>query len=350
MTAEQKPGPAPRACEVCRRRDGLLRCSGCQAVYYCSQPHQASDRTAHKRGCLAVKKARATLAAEEQKLREMPGDMFLPANVFETGVGRFWGLFETRPYMRARYGLADTLLHHFGSRAPRVAAVEAALAHMLDMLRLCRGDNMGIRDIVPSLYVALGRDQEAYDFMKWWATKAEESDFDWGDMSLPYLDIKDADVLEPPVYWTTRWVKLAHASIVVLIKLRILLDLQSMQSATRAFTGILPPEIIQGIRRHLVGDVVSARPEMMMGDLQAVARHMRTVRGQVLQLHRSIHKANPYFWNAMKGDPVAEGKTRPPHYSPGSEAEAYLTIGYTDVAWRSSPRALDTINELSIRG
>lgn len=111
-------GLAPRACERCRRKDGILRCSACQAVYYC-------------------------------------------------GV---WGILETRPYMRARYELVDAILLSYGTASGPVDVVQMALDHLLDMMRLCRGDNMGVRQLIPALYIRLGRDRDAYDFMKWYVT------------------------------------------------------------------------------------------------------------------------------------------------------------------------------------
>ena len=58
------------------------------------------------------------------------------------------------------------------------AAVEAAHDHVMDILRLNHSDNMGVRDMVPSLKLRLGRDQECYDFCKWWATTGQEGDYD----------------------------------------------------------------------------------------------------------------------------------------------------------------------------
>lgn len=49
-------------------------------------------------------------------------------------------------------------------------SVREALEHMQDMLRLCRSDNMGLRDIVPTMMLRLDLDQECYDFVKWRAT------------------------------------------------------------------------------------------------------------------------------------------------------------------------------------
>ena len=62
-------------------------------------------------------------AIGEQEFRELEGD--------------FWGVLETRPYMRAKLGLAQTLWD-IGRR-------EEAVAHYRDMLRLNPNDNQGVR-------------------------------------------------------------------------------------------------------------------------------------------------------------------------------------------------------------
>ncbi|RBQ78845.1 hypothetical protein FVER53590_13532 [Fusarium verticillioides] len=74
-------------------------------------------------------------------------------------------------------------------------AVEIALEESLDMLRLCRGDNLGVRSQIPALYLRLGRDQEAYGFIKWYAAKGD-SMYNWSDMSLPFLDLEGEGAFE----------------------------------------------------------------------------------------------------------------------------------------------------------
>jgi hypothetical protein len=53
--------------------------------------------------------------------------------------------------MRARLLAADALV-----KVGTVVAVEKALQHYTDMLRLCRTDNLGVRDIIPGLLLRLG--------------------------------------------------------------------------------------------------------------------------------------------------------------------------------------------------
>jgi tetratricopeptide (TPR) repeat protein len=76
------------------------------------------------------------------------GERALGAETFAKEAGSFWGLVETRPYMRAREGLAH-VLWHLGER-------EAALAHAQDLLRLNPGDNQGIRYVLATWLLAVG--------------------------------------------------------------------------------------------------------------------------------------------------------------------------------------------------
>ena len=78
------------------------------------------------------------------------GERALGPESFTEEVGHFWGIVETRPYMRARQGLAE-VLWHLGER-------EAAIAHLQDMLRLNPGDNQGLRYTLASWLLTVGDD------------------------------------------------------------------------------------------------------------------------------------------------------------------------------------------------
>jgi tetratricopeptide (TPR) repeat protein len=78
------------------------------------------------------------------------GERALGPEVFEQGAGHFWGILETRPYMRARQGLA-AVLWHLGER-------QAAIAHLQDMLRLNPNDNQGVRYTLANWLLAVGDD------------------------------------------------------------------------------------------------------------------------------------------------------------------------------------------------
>lgn len=61
--------------------------------------------------------------------------------------GRFWGCVETRPYMRAKAALANTLWES-GDFYP-------AMAHCREMLQLNPNDNQGIRHLLTGYYLEL---------------------------------------------------------------------------------------------------------------------------------------------------------------------------------------------------
>lgn len=81
------------------------------------------------------------------------GERALGRQAFEEDAGHFWGLLETRPYMRARAGLAECLWAA-GRR-------DEAVAHFKDLLRLNPNDNQGIRDLLMPRLIELGRDEDA---------------------------------------------------------------------------------------------------------------------------------------------------------------------------------------------
>lgn len=72
--------------------------------------------------------------------------------LFAENAGHFWVILETRPYMRARGGLANTLWE-LGRR-------QEAIDHYWDMLRLNEQDNQGIRYILAGCLLEDKRDDE----------------------------------------------------------------------------------------------------------------------------------------------------------------------------------------------
>ena len=75
------------------------------------------------------------------------GERSLGEKEFREARGHFWGIVETRPYMRARRELAMALL---GAGQLREAAAEFAA-----MLELNPNDNQGVRDYLLGVYLAL---------------------------------------------------------------------------------------------------------------------------------------------------------------------------------------------------
>lgn len=86
------------------------------------------------------------------------GERALGKEFFEENAGHFWGILETRPYMRARQGLADTLW--------RLKRKEEARDHFREMLRLNPNDNQGVRELLLALLLEMERDDDARELLK----------------------------------------------------------------------------------------------------------------------------------------------------------------------------------------
>ncbi|KFY20567.1 hypothetical protein V493_07651 [Pseudogymnoascus sp. VKM F-4281 (FW-2241)] len=237
--------------------------------------------------------------------------------------------------MQARYALVEALL-----KIKTYAAVEAALNHLLDMLRLCRGDNMGVRDVVPALFLRLGRDQECYDFVKWWATTGERGNYDWGDMDEPYLDLKDENPFEAPGLFTQKYA--AHGISVTLLKIRILFDCRALKSAT-VIGEKVPQEVLDNIYNQMVGTIVAQRQDIKDGkNLDPLIEDLQT---QVSDMYHAVNNSNKYFWSALLR-PGANLTARPGAYSKGSEAEMQLMLQYSYNSWAETPGAINYIRTL----
>jgi tetratricopeptide (TPR) repeat protein len=108
---------------------------------------------------LAEESARTLEEAKDlYELGVKAGERALGPQTFEENVGYFWGMMETRPYMRARAGLA-ACLWQLGER-------QQAIEHYTDMLRLNPGDNQGLRYTLATALLEEGADEALGKLLK----------------------------------------------------------------------------------------------------------------------------------------------------------------------------------------
>lgn len=99
--------------------------------------------------------------ADAKRLYELAvkaGELALGPDGFKEYAGHFWGFLETRPYMRARAGLAQALWdegHH-----------AEAVGHYRDMLKLNPGDNQGIRYLLVACLLRMKDDAGLQQLLK----------------------------------------------------------------------------------------------------------------------------------------------------------------------------------------
>jgi tetratricopeptide (TPR) repeat protein len=110
------------------------------------------------------------------------GERALGPATFTSQRGHFWGILETRPYMRARFGLARSLW--------KIKRQDEAIAHFSDMLQLNPSDNQGVRYLLARYLLEVGRDSDAEDILKFYE---EDCSAEWNYTRLLIRFRKDGD-------------------------------------------------------------------------------------------------------------------------------------------------------------
>ncbi|TPX15590.1 uncharacterized protein E0L32_004288 [Thyridium curvatum] len=336
----------PRACEVCQSKEKLKRCTGCQVVYYCSRAHQRSDRAKHRESCCSVESTRATADLEEAALRIEIGD-----RLWEEWTGEFDRYEETFPYLISRHAFAQMLFMHFGGVGGHRESLSLAVSHMEDILRLGPGDYSGVRFDLSFLYLRLGRDQEAYDFVKWWITTGDIPGYNWEDPRSSMLEAKNAVVLEDPPRRTLCRAcggpDLRFVLLLAIVKARLVVNLIALQNATRVLRGRMPQEHIDMVRGHALGSSYACRGVLLKCTPRQISAFIRKAKGHLQDLCYALEERNTYYLEMIfQGGPLVLFEPLPPEKTRGSleEAQIGLVGGYP--AWAESPGTIRLIRSL----
>jgi ribonuclease HI len=233
--------------------------------------------------------------------------------------------------MRVRFAFADALL-----RVETGRAVELALEHFNHILQFYRGDSLGVRNIIPGLLLRLGREQECYDFLKWWAIISVKDTYDWEDATLPFLDIRNADVFESVDIFSSESLSLSQLVILTLLKLRLYLDLMSFEETEFGFEDDYPEF------GRPVGRLVNEK--MRAFEIRDISATIKSLEAQYRKLSRIVNDMNPHFWGAL-GD--EETPSPPSSYSVGSIEEAELVSYQCKPAWRDTEDAMLMIDSVT---
>jgi tetratricopeptide (TPR) repeat protein len=122
-----------------------------QAVRLARKALEISPDCADAYALLAQETARNPREAADLYARGViAGERALGKQAFKEYAGHFWGVLETRPYMRARLGLAQALW--------AMDRRQEAIEHLQAMLRLNPGDNQGLRYLLLGWLFDVGDD------------------------------------------------------------------------------------------------------------------------------------------------------------------------------------------------
>lgn len=165
------PNPAKR---ISLAKRALEVCFDCADAHMLLAEEQAQDLED------SIERFQQAVAAGERAI----GDDF------ESDVGHFWGLLETRPYMRARCALARAQWE-FGERS-------VAIRHAQDMLCLNPNDNQGIRSMLITWLLMNGQVSEARNLWKQYEDAAS-ADWAWSRALMDFIEHGDGDAANATV-------------------------------------------------------------------------------------------------------------------------------------------------------
>ncbi len=224
-------------------------------------------------------------------------------------------------------------------------AVDSALAHALDMLNLCRGDNLAARNQIPALYLRLGRVQEAYDFIKWYIVgDGSKTSYNFLNPNLPFLNLKGEDALELLDGWKFDF-GLSIAVAMTLIKVRLLLDVTMLSEEVKNKKGakMAIEQKMTFLKEHGTTDVLLAWPDIV--NQENYQPTVEKLLGQVNTMYRAIKKQNKCFWPAIVNPDMIAARY-PTVYTPGSEEEAVLAFRESRYAWAEDEATIIAIRKV----
>jgi hypothetical protein len=165
-------------CATCHSRPvaKLMCCSRCKTAWYCSKECQLADyESSHKSLCVSIARILKRVEQVTVPLRSTIIDVFLePQNFFVSQVGLFGQFYQAHEYLTARRYLVD-LYAQAAHIAETKSVWERALSHALELMRLDYRDVVGTRSVIPFILLNLNRDDDAFDFIRYW-TKIDLDD------------------------------------------------------------------------------------------------------------------------------------------------------------------------------
>ncbi|KAJ5689889.1 hypothetical protein N7462_004281 [Penicillium macrosclerotiorum] len=326
-------------CNICGKEETAWVCGGCHVVSYCSKEHQQDD-FAHESSCFHIRRC------EKLLLREMKALRADPTHPFETKVSLFWDEPSLIFYIFFMVQMVSAL-----SLVKSVDSVKTQAVLLLEIVRLGRSDFMAHRNQIPALLLRINKDQRCYDFIKWWGNALPKSSYHMGlqDLSirnLPYLDIRDADALEPIEQFCGR-TDVGLTIPLMLLKIKLLHDFERLDLSFAILAPKVPPEILCMIQRYIPESLVVADNRSVVYGRPCLD-YIKLLKAQIVSLFKEVEDRNPHFWSAMIDPASFFGNL--PHVAkmkePGSKTETYFLLRWNYRSWVETDGALVFVRRL----
>lgn len=278
--------PQQNQCAVCKTRQKITVCSGCRVAHYCGAAHQNFGWAKHKPLCKAVR-------GSVERVSQFQADV---ERVIQTSEGGYQAYFKSCPPVADGFLQCKSILAMNYIKMGTLAGVLEGLRHCLEVDKLCMSEivrdvKMKTSDFIPGLLLRLGWDQECYEYLK------EKSN---GRLEAIYrCDVQTGIPVRPA---NPENLSLAHASMLCVLKLRIIQDLRNLHQADIALGNKLPAEIFSEIRSYLISDATRTQPDFMelIEKRLPLPDFTKIFSWDVRNLSCYIDALEPDYWGALQ--------------------------------------------------
>ena len=247
----------------------------------------------------------------------------------------------THDYLFSKYLLTEVM-----DKINTRQAVQERLDLLLSLVNVFRADEVGTRWKIPTLLIRLKRDQESYDFMKWFCLANKKDPIDEMNPALPFLDIKNADAFENVTSFTADWnvsplMERIHTMLALtLLKVRLVLDLRVLETVGTAIGGAILPEILIHIQAYMVESPVISKDRALLARWDHGAT-IAELEKQIRVLMETVQRFNEHIWSTLADGPFPVAII----YTSGSPEEAASILTQCHASWSESPGAIAFIKE-----
>ena len=182
---------------------------------------------------------------------------------------------------------------------------------------MIHGDNLGLRDKVPFVLLSLNRDEDAYNFIKWWETIDPDGHYDWG---------------KPPASQEGEWLYLRDQNIFE--DLLSLVDPEFFDLQFLVALVLFKGRIIQ---EHEIAT------EKKLTPLPFDETVLSEQRQQLKKYLNAIMSKNPYFLKAVVNPDLVMNMEPPEYIESGTVSEVYEVIDDCKRIFGRNKVAMDAI-------
>ncbi|KAI9039321.1 uncharacterized protein KD926_009763 [Aspergillus affinis] len=284
--------PLATGCAFCNKQDGLKICGSCKAAYFCCEEHKAAMGIYHLDPCEKVREWRPQLV--QYPFIDPTGGNVHPHDADTDTL--IHNLAYANRWMTCRTALAQCL----GGINTRLAA-EERLELLIEIIPM----NIYAQVTICRLMIGLDRDLEAYDLIKR-SILGSNKQYANGQIFKPdqdwFKDKEEADPWEDVTYMRREGIMSNFAVYqflsVALMKVKMLMDLETIQEASCAFGFKVPLEIFNIICSFAaISPITQIKGAIQDTDNQR--EQIDVLRQQIRFLYDTVDNHNKAIWPCL---------------------------------------------------